>query len=59
LLNRAFAPRYLRRTSWRDRQAFIEHVLAAAPEYNRRYAHPFEWSWTNRKMRKWYDEHVT
>src|SRR3954451_14008570 len=49
LLNRAFAPRYLRRGSWDDRQAFIDHVLASAPEYNRLYAHPFEWMWTNQK----------
>jgi hypothetical protein len=57
LLNRAFAPRYLRRGSWRDRQAFIDQVLASAPEYNRQYAHPFEWTWTNQKMRNWFAEH--
>jgi hypothetical protein len=57
LLNRAFAPRYLRRGSWRDRQAFIDHVLASAPEYNQFYAHPFEWTWTNQKMRNWFAEH--
>ena len=59
LLNRAFAPRYLRRGSWDDRQEFIDHVLASAPEYNRFYAHPFEWTWTNPKMQKWYDNHLT
>jgi hypothetical protein len=57
LLNRAFAPRYLRRGSWRARDAFIDHVLASAPEYNRLYAHPFEWTWTNQKMRNWFAEH--
>jgi hypothetical protein len=57
LLNRAFAPRYLRRGSWRDRQAFIDHVLASAPEYNRHYAHPFEWAWSNPRMRSWFAEH--
>ena len=29
-----------------------------APEYNRRYAHPFEWTWTNQKMRQWFAEHA-
>lgn len=24
---------------------------------NRLYAHPFNWTWTNQKMRKWYAEH--
>jgi hypothetical protein len=27
-------------------------VLVSAPEYNRLYAHPFEWTWTNQKMRQ-------
>jgi hypothetical protein len=31
LLNRAVAPRYLRRGSWPERQAFVDHVLASAP----------------------------
>ena len=26
----------------------------AWPEYNRLYAHPFEWTWTNQKMRQWF-----
>ena len=26
----------------------------AWPEYNRLYAHPFEWTWTNQKMRRWF-----
>jgi hypothetical protein len=29
-------------------------VLASWPEYNRRYAHPIEWTWTNQKMRQWF-----
>ncbi|HEY2589636.1 MAG TPA: hypothetical protein VGI81_28080, partial [Tepidisphaeraceae bacterium] len=51
------AARYLRRGSWPAREAFIDHVLASAPEYNRLYAHPFEWTWTNPKMRNWSAEH--
>jgi len=51
LLNNAFGLRYLRRGSWADRGPFIEHVRAAGLEYNRLYAHPFKWTWTNQKMR--------
>ena len=51
LLNHAFDLRYLKRGSWASREAFIDHVMASWPEYNRRYAHPFEWTWTNQKMR--------
>jgi hypothetical protein len=58
LLTGAFSYRYLRRTSWRSRDEFIEHVTDSWPEYNRLYAHPFEWCWTNRKMRAWFAKHV-
>ena len=34
------------------------HVAASWPEYNRLYAHPFEWTWTNQKMRRWFAEHA-
>jgi hypothetical protein len=44
LLVGAFGYHYLRRASWAGRGQFIKHVLAAAPEYNRLYAHPFEWT---------------
>jgi hypothetical protein len=57
LLLDAFSYRYLKRASWRSREEFIEHVGHAWSEYNRLYAHPFEWTWTNQKMRKWFDEH--
>ncbi len=33
-------------------------VMASWPEYNRLYAHPFEWTWTNQKMRRWFAEHA-
>jgi DDE superfamily endonuclease len=58
LLGGAFKGRYLKRGSWADREELIEHVLASAPEYNRRYAHPFEWTWTNQKMRQWFAKHA-
>ena len=54
LLNNAFGGRYLRRGSWASREEYIAHVAASWPEYNRLYAHPFEWTWTNQKMRRWF-----
>jgi hypothetical protein len=59
LLIRAFGHRYLRRASWVSRQQLIDHVDASWPEYNRLYAHPFEWTWSNHKMRNWFAEHAT
>jgi hypothetical protein len=58
MLVKAFGSRYLKRASWAGRAEFLEHVLAARPEYNRRYAHPFEWTWTNNQMRRWFAEHA-
>jgi DDE superfamily endonuclease len=58
LLNDAFGYRYLRRASWQSRDEFIAHVTVSWPEYNRRYAHPFEWTWTNPRMRRWFAEHA-
>lgn len=57
LLLDAFSYRYLKRASWRSRDEFINHVGHAWPEYNRLYAHPFEWTWTNQRMRKWFEDH--
>lgn len=57
LLIRAFSPRYLKRRSWTSREQVIEQVEAAWREYNRLYAHPFECTWTNQKMRRWFAEH--
>ncbi len=58
LLVGAFGCHYLKRDSWSTREAFVEHVLASGPEYNRRYAHPFEWTWTNQQMRRWFAKHA-
>lgn len=58
LLNHAFDLRYLKRGSWQSREDYIDHVSSSYPEYNRRYAHPFEWTWTSHKMRRWYAEHA-
>lgn len=57
LLNDAFSLRYLKRQSWESREAFIEHLAASWPEYNRLYAHPFTWMWTNHQMRQWFAKH--
>jgi hypothetical protein len=57
LLIHAFGRRYLKRSSWRDREEFIRHVADSWPEYNELYAHPFEWTWTNQKMRRWFTRH--
>jgi DDE superfamily endonuclease len=57
LLIHAFSDRYLKRTSWHDREEFIRHVGVSWREYNERYAHPFEWTWTNHKMRRWFARH--
>jgi len=57
LLIRGFGHRYLKRGSWVCRGELVEHVLACVPEYNRLYAHPFEWTWTNQKMRQWFARH--
>jgi transposase len=59
ILIHAFKYYYLKRTSWESQEEFKTHVLASWPEYNHRYAHPFEWTWTNQKMRRWYAKHVS
>ena len=58
LLVGAFGYHYLKRESWTGREEFIKHVLASGPEYNRLYAHPFEWTWTNQQMRQWFAKHA-
>jgi len=58
LLVGAFGCRYLKRGSWSNQEEFVKHVLASAPEYNRLYAHPFEWTWTNQQMRQWFARHA-
>ncbi len=57
LLLGAFSYRTLKRGSWRSRAEFIDFMGRAWPEYNRLYAHPFEWTWSSQKMRKWVEKH--
>ena len=58
ILIHSFSHHYLKRQSWRSRDDFIAHVMASWPEYNDRYAKPIEWTWTNHKMRRWFDKHA-
>jgi hypothetical protein len=58
LLLNAFEFHYLKRGSWHNRTEFIEHVMAAWPEYNHLYAHPFDWEWSIPRMRKWFMKHA-
>jgi transposase len=57
ILIHAFKYYYLNRDSRKSQEEFRTHVLASWPEYNRRYAHPFEWTWTNPRMRRWFAKH--
>jgi hypothetical protein len=57
LLIGAFGYHYLKRGSWRSRDEFIDYMSQAWPEYNRLYAHPFEWTWSSQKMRQWFAKH--
>jgi len=58
LLVGAFGQRYLQRASWGSRDQFLDHVDASWPEYNRLYAHAFDWSWTNHMMRQRFAKHL-
>jgi transposase len=58
ILIHAFKHYYLKRKSWQSQEEFKTHALASWPEYNHRYAHPFEWTWTNHHMRQWFAKHA-
>jgi transposase len=53
LLLRAFSDKYLRRFDPPSRQHLIDHLQGSWPEYNRRFAHPFTWSWSGRDLYAW------
>ena len=59
MLNNAFGHRYPKRGSWISREEDITHVEESWPEYNSRYAHPFEWHWSIPKMRQWFEAHAS
>jgi transposase len=54
ILIHSFKHYHLKRESWQSQEQFKTHVLASVPQYNHRYAHPFEWTWTNNAMRQWF-----
>ena len=54
----AFEEHHLIRGSWCSREAFKEHIQNSWPEYNRLYAHPFDWKWTIPQMRQWFAKHA-
>jgi hypothetical protein len=48
-----FGERYLTRGSWCTRMGMIQHILDSTPDYNQRFAHPFDWQWSCRAFRYW------
>jgi hypothetical protein len=50
LLRRAFTAKSLDRFAPESRQHLIAHLTRSGAESNRRFAHPFEWSWTRRDL---------
>jgi hypothetical protein len=59
LLLRAFSEKYLDRFDPKSRRQLIDHLSASWPEYNRRFAHPFRWSWTCRDLYAWAQKKAT
>ena len=53
LLLRAFSDKYLKRFDPQARQHLLAHLHASWLAYNRRYAHPFTWSWSCRDLDAW------
>jgi hypothetical protein len=53
LLLRALADKYWARFDPHSRADLIDHLEASWPEYNRRFAHPFQWSWSCRDLYAW------
>ena len=53
LLLRAFSDKYLKRLEPLSHQHLVDHLEASWLEYNRRYAHPFTWSWSCRDLYAW------
>jgi hypothetical protein len=53
LLLNAFSSRYVERGSWTSRDEMITHLTNSSAEYNKLFAHPFQWSWTTHCFRDW------
>lgn len=48
-----FGERYLTRGNWCSRTGMIQHIVDSTPDYNHRFAHPFDWQWSCRAFRYW------
>jgi hypothetical protein len=59
LLLRAFTDKYMKCFDATSRQMLVDHLHASWPDYNRHYAHPFEWSWSRNKMHAWAEKKQT
>ncbi len=49
----AFSERYLLRGSWSSRDEMLQHILASQVDYNRHFAHRFQWEWSRRDFLYW------
>jgi hypothetical protein len=49
----AFSERYLLRGSWCSRTVMLQHILDSTVEYNRHFAHRFDWQWSCRDFMYW------
>jgi len=49
----AFDERYLLRGDWGSRMTMIHHIADSTRDYNKRFAHPFDWQWSCRKFLYW------
>lgn len=49
----AFSERYLLRGNWDCRHGMIQHILDSRLDYNRHFAHPFQWNWSCRQFQYW------
>jgi len=49
----AFNERYLIRGNWNCRDRMIQQILDSQSDYNQRFAHPFNWTWSCRQFRYW------
>ena len=50
---RAFTAKYRDRFDCQSRQQLVDPLKASWPEYTRRFAHPFPWSWPRRHWYAW------
>ena len=52
-LLQAFSERYLLRGDWCGRTEMIQHILNSTLDYNKYFAHPFDWQWSCRQFKYW------